>query len=118
VVELHGRFAVAAVLYMIVVGVWGIVSYFRKTGVSGSFRGTLFIGEGMLVLEAVLGMALLAAGHRPPDNLHFLYGALVPLVFPLSLSVARTRPPRQVPLIYGVAALLIVGLALRAIVTG
>ena len=117
-VELHGRFAVAAVLYMIVVGVWGVVSYFRRSGISGSFRGTLFIGEGMLVIEAILGMALLATGHRPPDKLHFLYGALAPLILPLSVSVAKTRPPRQVPLIYGVAALLIVGLAIRAIVTG
>ena len=85
---------------------------------SGSFRGTLFIGEGMLAIEALTGMGLFVTGHRPPDDLHFLYGALAPLILPLSLSVARTRPGRQVPLIYGVAALLIVGLAIRAIVTG
>jgi hypothetical protein len=47
-----------------------------------------------------------------------LYGALAPLILPLSLSVARTRPSRQIPLVYGIAALLIVGLAIRAIVTG
>jgi hypothetical protein len=103
---------------MIIVGVWGIVSYFRRTEVSGSYRGALIIGEGMLILEAVFGLALFASGHRPPDNLHFLYGALTPVVLPLSLTVAGTRPTRQVPLIYGVAALLIVGLAIRAIVTG
>jgi hypothetical protein len=117
-VELHDRFATSAVLYMVVVGVWGIVSYFRKTEVSGSYRGVLIIGEGMLALEAVYGMALFATGHRPPSNLHFLYGALTPFVLPLSLTIAGTRPTRQGPLIYGVAALFIVGLALRAIVTG
>lgn len=117
-ITLHDRFATAVILYMIIAAVWGVVSFVRRSGVGGSYRGTLLIGEGMLVFEAILGMALFVTGHRPAESLHFLYGALAPVILPLSLSVARTRPTRQRPLVYGIAALLIVGLVIRAIVTG
>ncbi len=103
---------------MFIVGVWGIVSYFRKTGMYGSYRGTLVIGEAMLFTQGIFGIVLVISGYRPSHSLHFLYGGLSIFVLPLLMSYARVRPKHQAPLIYGLGALFIMGLAIRAMMTG
>ncbi len=103
---------------MLVVGLWGLISYFRKTGVSGSYRGTLVVGEMMLVLQGVFGITLVLSGYRPAQPLHFLYGGLSVFVLPILMQYARVRPEHQRPLIYGLGALFIMGLAIRAMMTG
>jgi heme A synthase len=118
VIALHDRFATSIILYMIVVGLWGVVSYIRKIGVSPSYRGTLVIGEAILVLQGILGISLVASGYRPKQPLHFLYGGLSVFILPFLMSFARVRPSHQRPLIYGLGAIFIVGLALRAMMTG
>lgn len=115
---IHGRVAIAVVLYMLVLGFWGLVSFFRKAGISESYRGALFIGEALTVVQALLGVALLADGRRPPDALHYLYGILVPLIIPFMYSYVRAQPKVRAAIFYGIATLFIVGLAVRAIMTG
>lgn len=117
-IQVHDRFATSVILYMLVVGVWGLVSYVRKTGVSGSYRGTLVIGEVMLILQGVLGIILVFSGYRPSQSLHFLYGGLSVFVLPLLMTYVRVRPKHQAPLIYGLGAIFIMGLAIRAMMTG
>ena len=85
---------------------------------SGSYRGTLVIGEGMLLAQGAFGVALVISGYRPSQPLHFLYGGLSVFVLPLLMSYARVRPKHQAPLIYGLGALFIGGLAIRAMMTG
>ena len=114
----HDRFAVSVILYMFVLGVWGIISYFRKVGVTGSYRGTLVIGELMLLTQGALGISLVFSGYRPADSLHFVYGGLSVFVLPLLMSYVRVRPKHQGPLIYGLGAIFIMGLAVRAMMTG
>lgn len=117
-VVVHDRFATSVILYMLVVGLWGIISFVRKTGVSSSYRGTLVIGEMMLILQGIFGITLVISGYRPAQPLHFLYGGLSVFILPLVMNYARVRPKRQGPLIYGVSALFITGLAIRAMMTG
>ncbi len=115
---LHSRFAVSIILYMFIVGFWGIISYFRKTEVTGSYRGTLVIGELMLILQGVFGITLVISGYRPAQPLHFLYGGLSVFILPLLMNYVRVRPKHQGPLIYGIGAIFIAGLAIRAMMTG
>ena len=115
---LHQRLAVAATLYALVLGVWGVVSFFRGRGVTPNYRGALVIGEGLLAAQALLGLLLLLLGYRPAEILHLLYGVLIPLVLPFTSGVVRGRSGRTRSLYYGGAALFIVGLAIRATVTG
>jgi heme A synthase len=114
----HARFAVSVILYMAIVAGWGIVSYFRKTGMSGSYRGTLVIGELMLITQGIFGVLLVGSGYRPAQSLHFLYGGLSLFVLPVLMTYVRFKPKNQVPLVYGLGALFITGLAIRALMTG
>ena len=117
-VDAHAGVATAVVLYMLILGLWGVVAALRGPGITASYRGALFIGEGLALAQAVIGVLLVVGGHRPGDVLHFLYGVLVPLVIPFAYGISHTRPPRRAALYYGIATLFIVGLAIRAIVTG
>lgn len=69
-------FAAAALL--------GALAWWRSTAGS-AFWALLRIGQAVLVLEAVIGAALLLAGRRAPD-LHLIYGLL-----PLGVSFAAEQ---------------------------
>jgi hypothetical protein len=117
VVELHTLIARSLVLYFVLVGVWGVFLGIRKTEFGPAYRGALVIGVGLGVVQAIIGVGLLATGLRPADNLHYLYGATVIVTLPLVGSyIADKRFSR--PLAYGLASLFMAGLAIRAITTG
>ncbi|HUY99286.1 MAG TPA: hypothetical protein VMU89_02975 [Thermomicrobiaceae bacterium] len=117
-VGLHAGVATAVVLYMLILGLWGLASALRGAGVTESYRGALVIGEALTIAQALIGVLLVIGGYRPHDALHFLYGVLVPLIIPFAYGLVRAQPPRRAALYYGIATLFIVGLAIRAVVTG
>jgi heme A synthase len=100
------------------IGVWGLVTYFRKQPSSGSFRATLVLTEVLFIVQGVVGVLTFANGRRPHDNLHWLYGVLLVIVLPIAMSYVSGRDPRREPLVYGIAGLFMFGLALRASMTG
>jgi len=100
------------------IGVWGLVTYFRKQPSSGSFRATLVLTEALFIVQGVVGVLMFANGRRPHDNLHWLYGVLLVIVLPIAMSYVSGRDPRREPLVYGVAALFMAGLTVRAFTTG
>ena len=116
-IELHGRIAIALVLYYAAVGIWGVVLAIRKAPLSPGYRGALIIGVGLGVVQAALGLVLVITGLRPLDNLHFLYGASVILTLPLVGSYLVDKKFSR-PLAFGLASLFMAGLAIRAITTG
>jgi heme A synthase len=100
------------------IGVWGLVTYFRKQPSSGSFRATLVLTEALFIVQGVVGVLMFANGRRPHDNLHWLYGVLLVIVLPIAMSYVSGRDPRREPLVYGIAALFMAGLTIRAFGTG
>jgi heme A synthase len=117
VVELHTLIARALVLYFALVGVWGVFIGIRRRELDPAFRGAVVIGVALGVIQALVGVVLVASGRRPADNLHYLYGASVIVTLPLVASyIADKRFSR--PLAYGLATLFMAGLAIRAITTG
>jgi hypothetical protein len=110
---------------------------------SVAFWPMLRVAQGFVVVEALLGLLLLARGDRAPDDLHALYG-IAPLVISLVSEGMRAgiaerelagvedvdalERPQQVAIARRVAigemgvmtigALLILTLALRALQTG
>jgi hypothetical protein len=117
VVELHGRIAIALVLYYAAVGLWGLFLAFRHSPLTPGYRGALIIGVALGVVQAGVGLFLVFTGQRPLDNLHFLYGASVILTLPLVGSYLVGKNFSR-PLAYGLASLFMAGLAIRAITTG
>jgi len=125
-----------------VVGVWGAVAWLRKDP-SVWFWYLLRVAQATVVVQVMLGFALLARGMEAPDGLHAIYGAsplLITLVSEgMRVGVAQRElddvadldalgRPEQIAIARRVAlaemgvmtigALMILTLALRAYQTG
>ena len=118
VLVLHERLAISFLLFMLAVGLWGLFSFLRGGSLSGSIAGALVIGQILIMVQGLAGIALFVSGHRPADSLHILYGIAAALVLPFVWSYMKDRNARQALLFYSLVALFAVGLAIRGIVTG
>ena len=115
---LHDRLATTMMLFMAVLGTWGVLSYLRGGSLSGNIAGTFLIGQGLVALQVIAGAAIYIGGHRPSNSIHILYGVTAILVLPFAWSYLRDRNQRQALMIYSLLALFIVGLAIRGMATG
>ena len=105
-------------MFMLVLGLWGLFAYVRGQAISGSYAGALVIGEILVAVQVVAGLALLTSGARPPSPTHYLYGITGILVLPFAWSYMKDRDQRQALLIYALISLFIFGLAVRGMMTG
>ena len=71
-----------------------------------------------IAAQAVLGITLAAAGKRPIDALHFVFGPATLLALPIAVLGARGRTIRAAGLILGAGWLLTLALSLRAAGSG
>ncbi len=106
------------ILFMAVLGAWGVLSYFRGGTLSGNIAGTFIVGQGLIALQVLAGAALYIGGREPANTIHILYGVTAILVLPFAWSYLRDRNQRQALMIYSLLALFIVGLAIRGMSTG
>ena len=138
----HAAIGVGVLAASAVAAGWGTFAWTRKEP-SVAFWPLLRVAQAFVVVQAVLGLALLARGDRPHDDLHVLYG-IAPLVVSLVSETMRVgvaerelegvedvealERPQQVAIarrvalgemgIMTVGLLLILTLALRAYQTG
>ncbi|HEY8861756.1 MAG TPA: hypothetical protein VIN37_06690 [Candidatus Limnocylindria bacterium] len=117
VLSLHGRVATAIVLYLSIVGLWGLWLGLRGSGPTPSFIGALVIFEVAAVAQGLLGIALLFFSRGPSQSLHLLYGFALALALPLAATMVRRREGRTASLTFGLMALFAAGLAIRGITT-
>lgn len=115
---LHDRLATSVLLFMAAVGFWGLVSFVRGGTLSGSLAGAFAIGQALIAVQVLAGVALVLFGRRPPTSVHYLYGATAILVLPFAWSYLRARDPRLALLYYSLVTLFIAGLAVRGMTTG
>lgn len=115
---LHDRLATTVILFFAVAGLWGLFEFARGGALSGSIAGILIIGQALVMVQGLLGVALYIAGYRPATIVHVLYGVTAAIVLPFLWSYVRDRAPRQGLLLYSLVALFIVGLAIRGMTTG
>lgn len=115
---LHKGVSNAAVLFMALVGLLSLVNYFRGVGLDGNVLGAVVVGEIMMLVQAALGLILLAtAGLYPARGIHFLYGSLTVLFFPALWAYTHGDTDRRASLIWAFGGLFMMGLSLRAIGT-
>ena len=79
---LHARLALAAILFAILLGVWGSYQYIRHKAVSGGFRSAYLMLCGLIAVQALLGVLNLLAGSRLHNPLHVVYGIFAVLFLP------------------------------------
>jgi heme A synthase len=73
--EVHLVVGCALILLNLVAGAVGGVAWFRDRP-SIPFWYLLRAAQAAVVLQALLGMLLVLTNHKPPDDLHYLYGIL------------------------------------------
>lgn len=115
----HDRLALTALMYMVIMGLWGLWRYFRSGSIDGSFWGALVVAEIVLVLQGLLGGYLWVIGLRPlRGGVHILYGIASVLVIPGIFAFTRGGSDRRALFIYAIGLLFLAGLVLRGIATG
>jgi len=114
--SLHGRVATAIVLYLSIVGLWGLWLGIRGRGPTPNYIGALVIAEIAAIVQGFFGVALLF-GRAPANSVHILYGFALAAALPLAATLIRHRPPRAISFAFGFMALCAAGLAIRGITT-
>lgn len=119
IVQLHGVLSNAAVLFFLLLGLWGLFRAIRKNGVDGSYMGALVIGELIFVAQALLGILLAIGGENPGRGIvHYIYGAFALVAMPGLFAFMRGDDSNQAQWYYALMALFLFGVATRAISTG
>lgn len=77
----------AVILLSLIAGAWGGISWYRER-LSVRFWYLLRAAQASVFVQVMLGGLLVFTGHKPADNLHYLYGVL-PLVVSLLAEGAR-----------------------------
>ncbi len=115
----HRLEAYAMLLWMLLVGIWGIIGHLRgQRAIGASYRRALWLAAALPVLQALLGIALLVQGHRPSSILHvLLYGTLAPLVLPVVYLYVQRRGHEHPALAFGLACVFQVAFLWRGIST-
>ena len=116
VLSLHGRFATAIVLYLTIVGLWGLLLGVRGRAPTPNFVGALVIFEVAAIAQGLLGIAVFFT-HPPAQSLHILYGVALALALPLAATIVRKRERRTASFTFGLMALFAAGLAIRGMTT-
>lgn len=118
VLQLHQGLGNAIVFFMLICSAWGFVNYLRGQAVGPNLRGSLVIGEGLILVQGALGVGLLILGLRSGSTIHLLYGILAAVALPAAyMLLPNPGPNRRESLQIAVVCLFIVGLALRAMTT-
>jgi heme A synthase len=118
-VQIHARLANTVLLYSLVLGIWGLIRFFRKQPIDSSFWGALVLAEGLILVQGILGVILWSLGLRPSRGaVHILYGVVSVLSLPAVYVYTKGRDNRREMLLYGVVLLFLVAIAIRAMATG
>jgi hypothetical protein len=119
---LHRGFTNMAVLFFLVLGVWGFLRAFRGRSVDGSYMGALVIGQVLLMLNVILGGLLYFNGRASGMarfDVHVLYGAFVLVFLPFVYGVLlRGDDSNRAQWVWGFIGLFMFFLLPRFFVTG
>ncbi len=116
--EVHGRLANTAMIYCVIMAVWGLIQFFRGKGVSGGYFGAIVIAEVLLAIQGLIGLILwFGVSTFKPGWVHWLYGIVLLLGAPLVYAYTKGKQDRPEMLLYAVAFVIMIALVLRAMVT-
>ncbi len=122
VVVLHEGLSNMAWMFFLAIGLWGLVRAIRGQAVDGSYLGAVAIGQGLFILQVVIGIILwvngrLSALARP--EVHVLYGAFVIVFLPfIYFTALRGDDSNRGQWVLAFSNLFLFGIALRLITTG
>lgn len=90
---IHAALGIAVLAANGLAGAWGAIAWLRHSP-SVVFWYLLRVAQAVVVLQVVIGLALIAQNRAPPDGLHLIYG-LAPLVVTLISEAMRVGAVSQ-----------------------
>ena len=100
------------------VTLWGLVTWVVRRGPGQAFWWVVGFVQGAVLLQALVGVALLLIGGRA-TILHIVYGAMFPaLVLGVAHALARDAFAHRPWVPFAMASFFCFGLTLRALMTG
>lgn len=116
ILSLHQKFALVLILLGLVGAVWCFIDLRRRGQPSGGVRAFLILCWALVLIQDLLGLLLLAQGHRPSHLLlHVMYGVLSALVLPVAWGLSARSGGRHEAVYLGLGSLLFAGLTFRAL---
>ncbi len=115
--SVHGRLG-AAVIAVAAVGALLVLLARGRPSALPTLRVFVRLCAGAAALEALIGLALVVAGNRPTEGIHFFYGAATVVPIPAAEVLARRVGARDEMfyLLAGTVATVLFGI--RALTTG
>ena len=115
---LHATLSRTALFFTGAMGAWSLWLVARNRGLDGRFMGALVIGETLMVLQIVLGLALsLERGWDAVRYLHVLYGVLAALMWPFVYTFAPRDGSRREAVMFSATTFFLFLLLVRAVTT-
>lgn len=116
-VGLHQRLGVALVV---------IAAVGALLAAAGALRGAAWpalrafarLATATFLLQVLIGLLLVATGHRPAVSLHYVYGAAAPLAVPVGIALGARGDDRREAWTLCLALLAATLIAVRAVATG
>lgn len=78
---LHGRLALALILFAAALGVWGSAGFLMRRQVSPGFRSSYVLMITLTGVQGLIGVALITMA-RPREIVHVVYGAFAIIFLP------------------------------------
>jgi hypothetical protein len=106
------------VIGIVMFGVGFYIGILRHGDVTRLFRYGVYVVVGLMALAGLTGLIMYAAGGRPLEEVHLIYGigAVLALPFFIYVEVTAKKRPAMGSYLWGFA--LMAAIILRAIVTG
>jgi hypothetical protein len=112
--QLHADFAWVVVATNAAVGVWALVAHVEERARSALLWRATVVAELTIVVQVVLGVALVAIEDREVAEFHAFYGFVALATVGIIYSY-RHQLRAHLHVLYGLGGLFLMGLALRAI---
>jgi hypothetical protein len=113
--EIHATWGWIAIVVNGVVGLWGLLLY-RRESVPRVFPWAVGVAITSLLLQVVLGVALMSTEDVQPGNQHVFYGVVIAVTFAF-VYIYRVQFRKRPTLYYGLLLLFTMGLGMRGIMT-
>ena len=118
----HNGLANASWMFFLILGVWGVFRAVRGQGMDGSYVGALAVGQGIFILQAIIGFLLLfgsGLGDMLRPSIHILYGVFALVFIPfIYFSVLKGDDSNRGQWVMSFCTLFMFGISLRTIELG
>lgn len=117
VATFHLVLGTLVLLSNLVVAAWGALVWRGRTRPNQAFAQTLAFSHAVTIGQSVVGLLLLSSGNRAPQQLHYVYGIVPPVLILFAYS-SRTDDARRNIGVFALVAFLVLLVAARAYMTG